>query len=441
MPRKSPGAPPTLGTATLPDPAELARLRANLTEILGEPNLKALEENWLAKMLNGVVVTLSIGRMGCRAHLTDQDLGIAHKKRQQQERRQAWYNLGDALLLPRRYAAALDSKESTARKWLVTCASRTYWGWWVSAEAYTRWKEGNERHKTDYFNLRDEIVSNYDAIVAEVCEEHGKLARDAYYRMCRQDKEFRTQHPDPDRYASERIAIIRNRIPTAEAFHDSFYYTVELSYIPLPTLLAPDLAAAEQLREEANAAAALRREAYERALESKQALITLFQRDMIAKVQAMLYDVATDVLSSVRNNGRVIGKSAEQLRNLLAGLEQYLSFAPNEDVEQSLDRVREFLSLPAGEDRKSQVPALERQLAATATLARDVLLRLGDNPRSARDLGVPDIPTPDLVRQARNTIRPAAPPALPAEMLQRRVTRPGTLPVETSAPAPVPAGI
>jgi hypothetical protein len=77
MPRKSPGAPPVLGTATLPDPAELARLRANLTEILGEPDLKALEANWLAKMLNGVVVTLSIGRMGCRAHLTDQDLGIA----------------------------------------------------------------------------------------------------------------------------------------------------------------------------------------------------------------------------------------------------------------------------------------------------------------------------------------------------------------------------
>jgi hypothetical protein len=433
------------GSATVapsdPDPAELARLQANLVEILGEPDLQSLEADWLAKMLNGVLISLSIGRTGCRASLSEQDLGIAYRKPQQKQRRQAWYDLGNALLLPRRYAAALDSKESTARKWLATCASRTHWGYFLSASAYPRWKEGNERHKTDYFNLRDEIVSNYDTIVAEVCEEHGKLARDAYYRMCRQDKEFRTQHPDPERYSSERIAVVRNRIPTAEAFRDSFYYTVELSYIPLPTLLAPDLAAAEQLREEANAAAALRREAYERALESKQALITLFQRDMIAKVQAMLYDVATDVLSSVRNNGRVIGKSAEQLRNLLAGLEQYLSFAPNEDVEQSLDRIREFLSLAAGEDRKSQVPALERQLTATATLARDVLLRLGDNPRSARELGVPDIPTPDLVRQARSTLRPDSAPATPpAEMLQRRVTRPGALPVENSPPTPVSAG-
>jgi hypothetical protein len=133
----------------------LARLRANLTEILGEPNLTALEPAWLAKMLNGVLVTLSIGRLGCRTHLTDQDLGIAHRQKQQAARRQAWYDLGDALLLPRRDAAALDSKESNARKWLTACASRTYWGHWVSAEAYARWKEGNERHKTEYYSIRE----------------------------------------------------------------------------------------------------------------------------------------------------------------------------------------------------------------------------------------------------------------------------------------------
>jgi hypothetical protein len=167
----------------MPDPAELARLRANLTEILGEPNLTALKPAWLAKMLNGVLVTLSIGRLGCRTHLTDQDLGIAHRQKQQAARRQAWYDLGDALLLPRRDAAALDSKESNARKWLTACASRTYWGHWVSAEAYARWKEGNERHKTEYFALRDEIVAEYDSIVAEVCAEHGKLARDCRLRL------------------------------------------------------------------------------------------------------------------------------------------------------------------------------------------------------------------------------------------------------------------
>lgn len=410
-----------------PDPAELARLQANLAEIFGETNLRSLETDWLARMMNGVIIGLSIGRMGCHAHLTDQDLGIAHRKAQQKERRQAWYDLGSALLLPRRYATALDSKESNARKWLAACASRTHWGYFLAASAYARWKETNERYKAEYFALRDEIVANYDEIVREVCNEHGELARDAYYRLRKQDREFAIQHPDPERYVADRVAQVRSRIPSAEAFRDSFYFTVELSYIPLPTLLNPDLANATQLREEATAAATLRREAYERALETKQALITMFQRDVVTKIQQMLYEVSTDVLGSIRNNQRVIGKSAEQLRNLLAGLEQYLEFAPNEDLEAAFARIREFLNLPAGEDRKSQVPTLQRQLNATATLARDVLLRLGDSPRSARELGVPDIPTPDLVRQARTTLQPATPPLEPP-VLQRRVTRAGALP-------------
>ncbi len=66
----------------LPNPAELARRRANLIEILEEPNLQSLEADWLAKMLNGVLIHLSIGRIGCRAALTDLDLGIAHGKQQ-----------------------------------------------------------------------------------------------------------------------------------------------------------------------------------------------------------------------------------------------------------------------------------------------------------------------------------------------------------------------
>jgi hypothetical protein len=43
MPTNAITAPPSVRTTALPDPAELARLRANLTEILEEPDLKSLE--------------------------------------------------------------------------------------------------------------------------------------------------------------------------------------------------------------------------------------------------------------------------------------------------------------------------------------------------------------------------------------------------------------
>ncbi|HEX6606419.1 MAG TPA: hypothetical protein VF276_05825, partial [Chloroflexia bacterium] len=95
-----------------------------------------------------------------------------------------------------------------------------------------------------------------------------------------------------------------------------------------------------------------------------------------------------------------------------------------------------FLELPVGEERKAQVPAREGRLAATATFARDVLLRLDDNLRRAPALGVPDIPTPDLVRQARRTLRPAGEPLpLPPESLQRRAPRLGALDTPALAPA------
>jgi hypothetical protein len=92
------------------------------------------------------------------------------------------------------------------------------------------------------------------------------------------------------------------------------------------------------------------------------------------------------------------------LRGFVGQLEQYLVFTPNDDVEQILEQVHAVLELPAGEERQQVVPQLEQQLAAIATLSRDILLGLGDNPRSIRDLGIPDRPDVELVRAARRTL-------------------------------------
>jgi hypothetical protein len=150
--------------------------------------------------------------------------------------------------------------------------------------------------------------------------------------------------------------------------------------------------------------AVLRREIYETALRQKEALITTFMRDAVTKIQRLLYDVSTDVLASVRNNGRLVGKSAEQLRSFLGQLEQYLAFTPNDDVEQILEQVRAILDIPTGADRQQALPQFEQQLTAIATLSRDILLGLGNNPRSARKLGIPDRIDPELVRTARRAL-------------------------------------
>jgi hypothetical protein len=148
-------------------------------------------------------------------------------------------------------------------------------------------------------------------------------------------------------------------------------------------------------------------------------------RDTVAKIQGLLYEVSTDILSSVRENRKLVGKSAEQMRNLIAGLEQYLKFAPNDEVEQTLIQLRGFLDIPPGKERQAAIPTLEQQLEAVAILSRDVLVRLGDNPRSACDLGIPDAPTPDLIRTARRTLTlNALPEEPPPDLLQQRAPRP-----------------
>jgi hypothetical protein len=392
-------------TPQLPTASELEQLRQRLADLMGEPDLKTLEPQWLKLMQQGAIVTLHLGRWRGEKEFNAHEIGIPTSQADRTQRLNAWFRLGAKRLLPRRYLSRLESIDSNARKWLARCGMATYWGVFVPAEIYPRWKEVNqERYETPYFAIRDEIYANYAAIVEEVLAEYRAISRDNYARLCRQDKTFRAAHPSKDAYVAEALLAIRSLIPPAEQVRDSFYFTVELTYIPLPALLAGDLAAAARVREENQAAATLRREIYETALRQKEALITTFMRDAVAKIQRLLYDVSTDVLASVRNNGRLVGKSAEQLRGFVGQLEQYLVFTPNDDVEQILEQVRAVLELPAGEERQQAIPQLEQQLAAIATLSRDILLGLGDNPRSIRDLGIPDRPDVELVRAARRTL-------------------------------------
>jgi hypothetical protein len=82
---------------------------------------------------------------------------------------------------------------------------------------------------------------------------------------------------------------------------------------------------------------------------------------------------------------------------------------------------------------------VERVLRDVAVVTRSTLIGLGEQPRSARSLGVPDQPAPELVRTARGRLSlservQALPlPGMP-EPVRRRVR---VMP----APAPVDAAV
>jgi hypothetical protein len=67
-------------------------------------------------------------------------------------------------------------------------------------------------------------------------------------------------------------------------------------------------------------------------------------------------------------------------------------------VEKIVEELRYQVNQRA-QDRSAQ--EIERVLRDVATVARATLIGLGEQPRSARDVGVPDEPPPEMVRQIR----------------------------------------
>jgi hypothetical protein len=103
-----------------------------------------------------------------------------------------------------------------------------------------------------------------------------------------------------------------------------------------------------------------------------------------------------------------------------------LNFAGDADLDAMLAGVRMQLDL-AAEDRSAR--EVERVLRDVAVVTRSTLIGLGEQPRSAHSLGVPDQPAPELVRQARGrltTSENAQTLSLPGMPERRRVRRAGS---------------
>lgn len=357
--------------------------------------------------------------------------------------------LGEKRLLPKKLYDALNTVESKARKNLERYAFKTFWGYFLPATVYSEWKASNEEYRTEYFKLRDKIVDGYDEVMSQLVAEYSHAARTAYRRMKRLDRKYMTGQDwlNEAAFVAAFIARIHALIPTREQIRDSFDFEVELRYIPLPSLLAEDLAVQDRVREERRLQSELDREEHRleveklqtertqlevqrheewarvqsqqreelarqkaleemnrdvlrQAQEQKSKLIDGFLSDLASQLRTRVYEATTDVLASIQKNQNLGGKSASQLRSLIEQVGK-LNFFNDREVEGALARIEALLDAAP---RKRDVGAIETQLHAIATVTRATLLDLGVQPRSARTLGVADNPGPELVRTARHTL-------------------------------------
>ena len=80
-----------------------------------------------------------------------------------------------------------------------------------------------------------------------------------------------------------------------------------------------------------------------------------------------------------------------------------LNLYDDAEIETAVQRVQEQITLRSPDERS--LLSIERTLKSIATVTRQTLVDLGQRPRSARDLGVPDDPTPTQIQLARRQLR------------------------------------
>jgi hypothetical protein len=91
-------------------------------------------------------------------------------------------------------------------------------------------------------------------------------------------------------------------------------------------------------------------------------------------------------------------------------------------MDRMMAQLQEIVQL-SPEARKRSLKEIQTKLRAIATSCRATLLDLEEEPRSARELAIPDFPTETTVRQARATLGLELDPALFASLSDVRAER------------------
>jgi len=406
----------------------LQEQRAEIARILGEPEVKMASPKWLEVMQQGVVVELHISRWRGKVRLDLSDLGLPAEA--EDDLYSHLVSLGYKKLLPKKrtkqgkdisYVDLLDNLESSARKWLVANSYQTHWGRFVPYTMYAGWKEKNEQLRKEYFGLRNEICSCYDDIVNSLKIEYGAMAMAAYRRNAAliTGRERLTEREFIDRF----IKHVINMVPSAGYIEASFGYETDVSYVPLPSELERDISKARDIRlkEAADRAMissleSMNDDVMRQARQKKEEMLDNFLLDVTRQIRGTLYEATTEVLASIKRNGKLVGKSSGQLANIVQSVSS-LNFYGDRDITAMIAKMQDVLDTPVKDRSVEEVTSSLREIGI---LTRSSLVALGNAPRAARGLGIPETPTETMVRKARRSLGMNGAPAQAAMVRAKR---------------------
>jgi hypothetical protein len=422
--------------------------------------IRVLQPRWSQLMREGVIVALHISRWRAKSRLNWDDLGLKIA-REEAEEAENLFNLGVKRLLPAELIKEADSIDSGARMALARLSYRTHWGYFVPVSAYAEVRQVLDEYRDRYMELRDRIVAEYDDIINQLRQAYYRQAKAGHSRMVTLTGD---ESIGPDEWATNLTNSVIGQIPSKEQIRNSFGFELELSFIPLPDLLAQEAAVAQAVREEmeeraaehrvklevieerkrtvqyaeeakrqkayaqlraAESAAAARermlaqmhRDVIEEARQKKEQIIDGFLADVKAQLHTLIHDVCINVLAALKTQGKVHGRHVVQLRNMVDTVAK-LNFFGDADAEAAVAQVREKI-LACQSTSDMNAGEVSEVLRSISIVTRQELIGLGQQPqriatvgsgRSQRELpvedfGVPDRPDPLLSRQARISLR------------------------------------
>lgn len=397
---------------TTPD-TTTAKSKKALAELLGvSPDaLKTAPPEWLDLLSQGVIVKIHMSRWRARTSLDFTDLGLHLNG--EARLYDDLISLGSKLLLDRATEKALVSIESQARQTPGKHGFTTTFGAFVPATAFAGFMEAMDELKARWFAKAAEIANDYDRVVMPHVDKFAEAARVAYKRANRlqagQDLDYR--YLPEDQYVDRFMSRIRSLIPTADQIRDSFSFDVEFTYVPLPSMLAADEAAADRIRLEAirnrdalsserqrqAAIDAMNRQVLEQARQDKERLVTGFIADVAAQLRTLTFEALSDVHKSLNRNGKLHSRSIVQVRNLIDQLTR-LNFVNDPDIERVINQLRAIADTPADSRDIAQVQDVIRELR---TATRQQLVLLGQERRVDRTDAL-DTPTLERRDGSRN---------------------------------------
>ena len=388
-------------------PRTLTQAVADIKAATGEEHIKVEKPTWLKLMEQGIIVDLDIRYWRALTAISTEDLGLPEPA---DARERAVFDqlmtLGQKKLLPAELFNRIRSNDSSARKWLEECSHKTHWGRFIPVGMYARWKEANEEFKAKHLAIRDELDQAWDRIQQEMIDAYAVVARESHRRLAMLNPASLVRDGAPiseDAFVDAFMARIRSAIPTRQAVYHSFDYTVELAYIPLPSLLARDLAETERIQAQAqierqsdqallaslseygksakdatpghngDLMEQMRADVSAATLHNYKALTNEFVRDIQAQVVQSLLDKISNVLGSLKKNDKLVGKAAEQVRNAIATYRS-MNLVDQPGIDKTIGKLSVQMDRPAPERNVSEISTLLTQIQVAA---KDTLKMLG----------------------------------------------------------------